>query len=464
MSAIYPPYEDDDSMSIDADGDSDDAYDLPQQPVHPSTHHLHQIPHDDVYDSDLEADVDDDDDDNDATYGLHDRPRKKKKKLPPPQPVVRPRGTSSFPLNTAPPFILFFPTAVPSRTASTSDSDSDYGSRSKKKKRSRHSADDVRTSTRGGKIPNYIDDVQDFDQFDQEDPDPALYDNPAAPEEPQDEIEAVLTHARDEERLADPEDSWYENIVCPFMGLSLAPSSLLTHFPQRFHIKWKGFSHLHNTDEKYDFLKGFKGLKRVDNYIKNYNAWQLKLSTPNLSREDAEALFLDRERDKQDLETYKTVERIVAHREAPDGGVEYFCKWNGLYYEHCTWETQADINPIAMPQIEAYREREAQAQFPYKSVQYHRHDRPAFSKITKDPEYLASTGGQLKDFQLTGLNWLAYLWSKGDNGILADEMGLGKVILSRLQFHRVLNHPSRLFRPCLFCPISSTKCTNTVLF
>ena len=28
---------------------------------------------------------------------------------------------------------------------------------------------------------------------------------------------------------------------------------------------------------------------------------------------------------------------------------------------------------------------------------------------------------------LTGLNWLAFLWSKVDNGIFADEMGLGNV-------------------------------------
>lgn len=33
---------------------------------------------------------------------------------------------------------------------------------------------------------------------------------------------------------------------------------------------------------------------------------------------------------------------------------------------------------------------------------------------------------ELKDFQLTGLNWLGYIWSRGENGILADEMGLGK--------------------------------------
>lgn len=30
----------------------------------------------------------------------------------------------------------------------------------------------------------------------------------------------------------------------------------------------------------------------------------------------------------------------------------------------------------------------------------------------------------MKPFQLTGLNWLAYLWTKGENGILADEVSL----------------------------------------
>ena len=61
----------------------------------------------------------------------------------------------------------------------------------------------------------------------------------------------------------------------------------------------------------------------------------------------------------------------------------------------------------------------------------------------KDPDYISQTGGQLKDFQLTGLNWLAYLWSKGENGILADEMGLGKVTLKI----STLRHISELYRP-----------------
>ena len=81
----------------------------------------------------------------------------------------------------------------------------------------------------------------------------------------------------------------------------------------------------------------------------------------------------------------------------------------------------------AKAQIDAFRTRESDAHFPYKSAVYPRGGRPPFVKITEDPPYIAATGGELKDFQLTGLNWLAYLWSKSENGILADEMGLGKV-------------------------------------
>jgi len=37
-------------------------------------------------------------------------------------------------------------------------------------------------------------------------------------------------------------------------------------------------------------------------------------------------------------------------------------------------------------------------------------------------------GGQLRDYQLTSVNWLIGLYESGINGILADEMGLGKTI------------------------------------
>ena len=93
----------------------------------------------------------------------------------------------------------------------TSDSDSEYGARSKKKKKPRVSGDELRTSTRGVKVPNYADDVEDFEQFDE--PHPGYYIDPNSQEKENDEIEAVLGHARDEGHEDDSEDHWYENLV-----------------------------------------------------------------------------------------------------------------------------------------------------------------------------------------------------------------------------------------------------------
>ena len=172
----------------------------------------------------------------------------------------------------------------------------------------------------------------------------------------------------------------------------------------------------------------------MDNYIKAYKIYQDRLSAPDLSREDRETILLEKEREKEEFEAYKTVERIIGQRDATDSSgnsyVEYFCKWNGLNYEHCTWEPHDKlIEQKEKPRIEAFRTREAEAKFPFKSQAYARHSRPKFKKLQSDPPYLVETGGELKEFQLTGLNWLSYLWCNGENGILADEMGLGKVRL-----------------------------------
>ncbi|EJD02826.1 transcription regulator [Fomitiporia mediterranea MF3/22] len=315
-----------------------------------------------------------------------------------------------------------------------SDSDSEYGARSKKKKKPRIPDDSIRMSSRGVKVPNYVDDVENFEEF-EEDEDNAYYAvDPGAQYEEEHEIEGVFYHARDEDHKDDPEDLWHENI--------------------RYHIKWKGFSHLHNTDENYEFLKRFRGLKRVDNYIKAYKQYQARLDDPTLSREDTEALMLDKERERQDLETFKTVERVVAMRDAP-GDVEYFCKWQGLSYEFCTWESAEEIKGIAKEQIDSFMKREKDGKFPYRSQHYPKDKRPEFVKIKKDPDYVEVTGGELKDFQLTGLNWLAYLWSKGENGILADEMGLGKTVQT-VAFLSYLFHQHNQYGPFLvIVPLST---------
>ena len=49
-----------------------------------------------------------------------------------------------------------------------------------------------------------------------------------------------------------------------------------------------------------------------------------------------------------------------------------------------------------------------------------------FIKQEEQPSNLEN--GELKEYQLEGLNWLLKLHSMNINGILADEMGLGKTI------------------------------------
>ena len=157
----------------------------------------------------------DEDEDEDGSYGDEEydaggsgsgKRVPKKKKAP-----SKPKGTGTS-IHTSRPFTLQVRILVASRQAS-SDSDSEYGARSKKKKRRRLSGDELRTSTRGVKVPNYTDDVEDFEQFDE--PYPGYYIDPNAQEKENDEIEAVLGHARDEGHEDDPEDLWYENLVSP---------------------------------------------------------------------------------------------------------------------------------------------------------------------------------------------------------------------------------------------------------
>ncbi|KAJ7647122.1 SNF2 family N-terminal domain-containing protein [Roridomyces roridus] len=422
-------YDSDDDMEVDSDNDNDNK-DADGESVDVDVeHHTPHIPvagpssfRDSGYDDHGEDEADPDDDDEDGTYadaGFATKKRASKKKRP---------------SSTAPRL------KVPVRAPNDSDSDSDYG-RPKKKKKGRSTGDELRVSSRGTKVANYVDDVQDFEKFEEDEPDPGYYTGPAIQYQEEDEIEVVLAHCRDEGREEDPQDLWFENV--------------------RFHIKWKNFSHLHNTDETYEFLRRFKGLKRVDNYIKAYKLWHARVTAPGISREDVEALQIDKEREKEELETFKTVERVVSHRDGATGEMEYFCKWTSLNYEHCTWELQKDVKPIAKEAIEAYRAREAEGRFPYKSVSYPRHGRPTFQKIDKDPEYIVATGGQLKDFQLTGLNWLAYLWSKGDNGILADEMGLGKTVQT-VAFLSYLFHELDQYGPFLvIVPLSTITAWQT---
>lgn len=48
------------------------------------------------------------------------------------------------------------------------------------------------------------------------------------------------------------------------------------------------------------------------------------------------------------------------------------------------------------------------------------------TRFDVSPYYIKN--GELRDYQVRGLNWMISLYENGINGILADEMGLGKTL------------------------------------
>ncbi|MCO5585700.1 hypothetical protein L7F22_039636 [Adiantum nelumboides] len=76
-------------------------------------------------------------------------------------------------------------------------------------------------------------------------------------------------------------------------------------------------------------------------------------------------------------------------------------------------------------------------------------------KVTKQPAML--TGGELRPYQLEGLQWMLSLYNNNLNGILADEMGLGKTIqtialLSYLMENKGLSGPHLIIAPKAVLP------------
>ncbi|KAL8263425.1 hypothetical protein R6Q59_024774 [Mikania micrantha] len=126
------------------------------------------------------------------------------------------------------------------------------------------------------------------------------------------------------------------------------------------------------------------------------------------------------------------VDRILACRQ-DDEEKEYYVKWVGLSYDECYWESESDISSFQQ-QIENFNGLQSR----YRKLRKQKSNiRDAidsknklkeFQQFEKSPEFLP--GGELHPYQLEGLNFLRFSWSKQTHVILADEMGLGKTIQS----------------------------------
>ncbi|XP_043823350.1 chromodomain-helicase-DNA-binding protein 1 isoform X2 [Dromiciops gliroides] len=222
-------------------------------------------------------------------------------------------------------------------------------------------------------------------------------------------------------------------------------------------IKWKGWSHIHNTWETEDTLKqqNVKGMKKLDNYKKKDQ--ETKRWLKNASPEDVEYYNCQQELTDDLHKQYQIVERIIAHsnQKSAAGYPDYYCKWQGLPYSECSWEDGALISKKFQPRIDEYFSRNQSKTTPFKDCKVLK-QRPRFVALKKQPSYIGGSEGlELRDYQLNGLNWLAHSWCKGNSCILADEMGLGKTIQT-ISFLNYLFHEHQLYGPFLLVVPLST--------
>ena len=209
---------------------------------------------------------------------------------------------------------------------------------------------------------------------------------------------------------------------------------------QQFLIKWKNWSHLHNTWESRSSLQQahVKSSRILENFLKLHEQTRL-WRRENLNMDEIELFECQKELNDTVLAGYQSAERIVAHEKnrEQDNTYDYLCKWDGLPYSECTWEDGNLIAKRFQSKIDEYNARLTQQAEDLQLQQQQQTTsgrkrmtitRPRFVPITVQPTYLAPNESEfkLRDYQLEGLNWLAHSWCKQNSVILADEMGLGK--------------------------------------
>ena len=217
-------------------------------------------------------------------------------------------------------------------------------------------------------------------------------------------------------------------------------SAVLEDLPEveQYFIKWQNWSHLHNTWESKNSLELMKakGMKKLENYIKNTEITKTWLST--ISVEEAEFFYCQNQAQKDLLEKNQLIDKIIFERESnpsQDGNTsmesnpddfEYFVKWKGLPYSCATFESKNLIDKMFPQDVEFYKNR-LQNQFSCRSVARItrpkvNHDKIDSSGIPKwcSNEYRENELNlpkleqnlMLRDYQVDGVNWLAHAWLK----------------------------------------------------
>ena len=145
---------------------------------------------------------------------------------------------------------------------------------------------------------------------------------------------------------------------------------------------------------------------------------------PTIPPEDREKWILDRETYLDSITDYMKVERVIGDHDGDDE-TEYYVKWKSLFYDSCTWESATLVSQLNQSAIDRYLDLSSK-QPQSNAKESNLATRSPYKAFRTQPDYIKH--GQLRDFQIHGVNFLAHHWCKGNNVILADEMGLGKTV------------------------------------
>ncbi|RYN84148.1 Chromodomain helicase [Alternaria alternata] len=358
----------------------------------------------------------DSDDEDDEDYSS-DQPRKRQR--------TASRKTSNV------------PTPVYRSANSDSESDGYVGARRNiptKKQRQRQQAvaagreppsqAEVRFSVRrSAQVANYNEE-EDEDEFVEDDDDMTPNYWATAPEDTGPVIDKILDHR--------PKD-----------GLEMDPSFDKRDF--EYLVKWQDKAHYHSTWEDYKTAASYKGYRKLDNYYKGPVQNDMYVySRKNADPEEYEQHMVAREAERESQLDFHVVERVIDSRDGEDE-LEYFVKWKGLTYEFCTWEPASLVSRLSQSEIDRFLDRSSNR--PSSDArEANPNTRRKFVKLDTQPDYIKY--GQLRSFQLQGVNFLAHNWCRGTNVILADEMGLGKTVQT-VSFINWLRHDRRQDGPMI---------------
>ncbi|KAG2523981.1 hypothetical protein BBO99_00005061 [Phytophthora kernoviae] len=204
---------------------------------------------------------------------------------------------------------------------------------------------------------------------------------------------------------------------------------------ERFLIKWKKLSYLHTSwQTEGELLETDKNAKGK---IQRFREKELRdVYSQNVHG------------DEYYSPEFRIVDRILEIRDRPlddfspdyveevsDKKLQHFLvKWKALSYDEVTWEREDDVGDDAA--VEQYNSRVVRAAKRFKKIALAKHTPQTNKRKLNFRGYTAESpppcrkeqSFQLRDYQLTGVNWMLFNWYQKRNSMLADEMGLGKTV------------------------------------